>query len=246
MYDDDALFDDTQDDEILNSKSSGSKQSFGRNRMLTPDNVPGYLRDALLRFIGEFSEETDGYRGYTTDVSEFVSVFSSFDRTLLRTDRLSQKDTALRALVSVLDEQYEGLIQRRFKAFECEAQIQSMHSNLFIIATLHDFMLNSDRTPTTLSNGFLSQLGVMAEMIQFSIADLSNKYAEACEMSGLQPDEHLIQFGVKDEADFAYALGHSSPNIRDHYKYGNVDPIVTIMNSTLVKLLEGFVAVLYK
>lgn len=228
MYDE-SLFE-GDDDDIFQTPQTSSEPSIR-------GHVPGYLRDALNRYVKENPHIKESFTTYkdTSHLVQFMDRYTLFETVLVKIGPETATGPLARSIVSVLDTAVEGSVQRRYAAYVLEPVFIGLHLNLMLISEIHQAIIDLDKQITSVALDFVSYLEALAEIYSHSVRYYTTKYMEACQLAGIQPDMKLIQFGLKDEGDFAFATSMHTTQAQSHYIHGDVSSITSMYDISIRK-----------
>jgi len=243
-YDDDDIFKKNDDDILQTSSFSSSERVRGLN-------VPGYLRDALERYIKDNPGFGNSFKQFQNNefknIYKVIDLFSSVQKMLIKFAPDTSYGPLARALTHVLDSAYEGAIQRTYKAIVIESDLIALHMNLNFLSSTQEAIINSGQELHEAGEIFYQFLLTSIELTIFCIKQKAIDYVSACETSNLKPDTNIIEYGFRKEADFPFDVGTKAYTIGYHYIYGDVrDVSVNYEASIRNNFIKYFVPMLYK
>lgn len=235
MYDDDDIYS-GDDSDVFESSAPQPDVTIGGK------NVPGYLRDALTRYIQENPQISESYTEYKddSDLTTFVRLYSIFTRPLAPV-YLPEPTGALGiAIFGYLNDTTEGTIQRIYRVYELELNLIRLHGNASFIDAVYQAIVDSNTELCAPSQMFMQYALSLHEATWHCLRHTSDQYRDACELAGITPDEKVIEFGIKENADFAFALGERTTQVLAHYKYGDISQIAKMQEESTRRLFIKF------
>lgn len=235
MYDDDDIYSGDDSDVFESSQSQPDVTIGGKN-------VPGYLRDALSRYIQENPQISESYTEYRdhSDLTTFVRLYSIFTRPLSPMSTLEQAGALGYAVFSYLNDASEGSLQRIYRAYELELNLIRLHGNASFIDHVYQAIIDSNTELCNPSQMFMQYALSLHEATWHCLRHTADQYREACELAGINPDEKVIEFGIKENADFAFALSEHTTQVLAHYKYGDISQIAKMQEESTRRLFTKF------
>lgn len=244
-FDDDDIFS-GNDDDVFTSPSKDTNTNY-------TNSVPGYLRSALERYIKENPKAQESFTRFnsTSSLIKFIKTFELFQDMLVKFNSYPSTGPLLRSVVSVLDKNNDGLIQRHFNALRHEPTLLNLHLNLSLVSSTHQAILDKlslDGKENVDSLVFLimEHLADLADIYSCCIREISQIYIESCELAGIEPDTKIIEFGLRSEGDMAFVTSLRTTQILSHYEYGDVSAYTSLYEeSTRKNFVKYFIPLLF-
>lgn len=222
-YDDDEILS-SDDSDILGQKAKTSKYSVQSN---------GPFREILQEFINHNPNLLESM--YTTHgIGLLVPLSIRFFKevTGIFANVFSDIGTGSyeRALIEVLDGMTNGQVTKQAHAFKFEKLLINIHHVINISNQIHLNISQSDRSPTKDSVALLNYLTSYLKITIYIRSKIIEQYYIACSEANVIPDQLVIDYGIKDSVNEAYATTDYTYAYRNHYSLGNVEDLRVLSN----------------
>ncbi len=236
MYDDDELFN-KSDDDLGTSSTSNSFNSKDFK------DLKGPLREIFGNFIKNHPELAYAAgRPVPRSINTLIQLSKIFEEQALSGVNLSP----LRALMDVVDEMTEGEITRRTSFYNTERMMVSLRANFDLINEIYRALTASEHPDTEESTNFIEYLLTYLDILKFSIAEFTQNYRDMAEMYGYPVDEQLIETGVHQFGNLGLASTIGPLPVYDvHHTHGDVSAIQQLRRNDYIKIGKAVAAVVY-
>lgn len=238
LYDDDNLYDAGADDDIL--KRDKSKSNYKLPQHIS-GHMPGYLQEALERFVQEHPDMGDELYSHALVVPRSVHLFMDLTSNVAKTATTGKGSAPFRALIDIMDEMTEGEVTRRTKLYDLERLLTTQMLNLYATNKLHQAIYHSNVIPTPSSGEFMLYLSRLIDIQMFCIDELKAEYVGVCEMQGKEPNPTLLEDGYIEFADLGLASTLPLPTYKYHHEHGDVTRVRDSYESALDTLSRALI-----